>query len=224
MCPEANSTDEYIEYNGTSFSSPFTAGTIALMLEADPGLTPAEIKLILEETAEDWGEPGKDIDYGSGRLDAYEAIKMAGGYTGDNIDLPNYIAVDDNFHTQWIYRIYYPTDIWEFEVVSTDFAIAVTSTEESRNCFLASIKGVAAKWPGSIYLRLFDPDGQEVANDGAATGRHADLSFVPTEPGLYRLEVQWDQMTDLGSQNSNYMLEISGGINETTGLISVQDQ
>ena len=40
----------------------------------NPLLTPAEVKDAIERTAVDWGAPGRDNDYGSGRLDAYAAL------------------------------------------------------------------------------------------------------------------------------------------------------
>ena len=41
----------YTTANGTSFSAPQVAGAIALMLEANPSLTPAQVKTILQRTA-----------------------------------------------------------------------------------------------------------------------------------------------------------------------------
>lgn len=83
----------YVSLSGTSMATPFVAGVAALMLQADPSLTPAQIKTVLMDTAVDWGPDGKDIDYGAGRLDAYEAIRTAAGGIGDNIDVPNHETV-----------------------------------------------------------------------------------------------------------------------------------
>jgi subtilisin family serine protease len=71
--------NQYAARSGTSFSTPIVTGVVALMLEADPSLTPAEIKFILEETAQHWGSPGKNIDWGAGQMDAYAAIQRALG-------------------------------------------------------------------------------------------------------------------------------------------------
>jgi len=68
---------QWAAYDGTSMSSPHTAGVVALMLQANPGLTVDEIKQVLETTAKDLGTPGKDNDYGSGRIDAYAAVTEA---------------------------------------------------------------------------------------------------------------------------------------------------
>jgi len=71
-----NSSD-YCIMNGTSMASPHVAGVIALMREANPDLTPDEVKQILYETAVDLGEQGKDTAYGWGVIDAFEAVMKA---------------------------------------------------------------------------------------------------------------------------------------------------
>jgi YVTN family beta-propeller protein len=60
--------------NGTSMAAPHVSGTVALMLEKNPTLQPSEVKNILENTAEDLGFIGRDNDYGSGRINAYNAV------------------------------------------------------------------------------------------------------------------------------------------------------
>ncbi len=64
----------YAFKDGTSMSTPHVSGVIALMLEKNPSLKPAQIKQILESTAVDLGQPGKDNVYGAGRIDAYKAV------------------------------------------------------------------------------------------------------------------------------------------------------
>ncbi|MCC6908440.1 MAG: S8 family serine peptidase [Phycisphaerales bacterium] len=71
----------YEIYSGTSMATPHVAGTIALMLEANPSLDHFAIKDLLEATALDLGDPGKDNRFGSGRVNAYEAVIAA--MTGD---------------------------------------------------------------------------------------------------------------------------------------------
>lgn len=82
MAPKANSGSSYVSYSGTSMATPFVAGVASLMLDANPSLTPAQVQQEMESTADDWGPSGKDVDYGAGNLNAYKAIKLAGGYTG----------------------------------------------------------------------------------------------------------------------------------------------
>ena len=67
----------YGAFNGTSFSSPLTAGVVALMLSANPALQPAQVDAILTSTADDLGTPGRDDYYGYGRINAYRAVAAA---------------------------------------------------------------------------------------------------------------------------------------------------
>lgn len=67
----------YASVSGTSFSSPITAGVVALMMSANPSITPANIDAILKATALDIGPAGKDQYYGHGRIDAAAAVQQA---------------------------------------------------------------------------------------------------------------------------------------------------
>ncbi|ADE15325.1 peptidase S8 and S53 subtilisin kexin sedolisin [Nitrosococcus halophilus Nc 4] len=67
----------YGSVSGTSFASPATAGVVALILSANPFLSPGEIESILESTADDLGSSGWDSFYGHGRINAYSAVVAA---------------------------------------------------------------------------------------------------------------------------------------------------
>lgn len=73
--PCSDSLFGYTRLTGTSSAAPFVAGVAALMLEADPSLTPEQIKDVLISTCSHWGGPSSpNIDYGYGLIDAYKAI------------------------------------------------------------------------------------------------------------------------------------------------------
>lgn len=66
----------YHSWSGTSMATPFVAGVAALMLQQ--GVAPADVKVIIEQTAHAAGTPGKDIDWGSGIIDPSKALGGAG--------------------------------------------------------------------------------------------------------------------------------------------------
>ncbi|HEX5473639.1 MAG TPA: S8 family peptidase [Vicinamibacterales bacterium] len=73
------SNKPYLSLTGTSMAAPVVAGTVALMLQANPSLTPNAVKAILEFTAQSY----KGYDYmteGAGFLDSYGAVQLARYY------------------------------------------------------------------------------------------------------------------------------------------------
>ncbi|MEO6074774.1 MAG: S8 family serine peptidase [Burkholderiales bacterium] len=75
----------YGAVSGTSFSSPITAGVVALMKAANPGLSPASVENILKSTSVDRGTIGYDEYFGYGRINAASAVQQAlNTVTADN--------------------------------------------------------------------------------------------------------------------------------------------
>ncbi len=64
----------YLVSNGTSASSPHVCGVVGLMFSVDPTLTPQEVRDLLCENADDLGDPGFDIFFGCGRINAARTI------------------------------------------------------------------------------------------------------------------------------------------------------
>ncbi len=74
--------DYYKHFGGTSSATPLVAGICALMLSVNPELTAAEVKAILQRTADKIGLPGEYINgysrkYGYGRVNADRAVAEA---------------------------------------------------------------------------------------------------------------------------------------------------
>jgi hypothetical protein len=67
----------YAPVSGTSFSSPITAGAIAVIMSANPKLTSAEVENVLYSTAVDLGSAGRDNVFGYGRVDVDAAVNAA---------------------------------------------------------------------------------------------------------------------------------------------------
>lgn len=106
---------QYKSLSGTSMATPHVAGVIALMLEANPNLTPSDIDAVIRHTAEhryDWGKvdaaqrPFSNIDPnyhpsgGWGQVDAYAAVKEA-----------QYMAGDPNAQTQVVHILATPDEV-----------------------------------------------------------------------------------------------------------------
>ncbi len=66
-------------YTGTSFATAHVTGLVALLLQMRPELTPEEITALLETTARDLGDSGKDELFGSGAVDACRALEKLAG-------------------------------------------------------------------------------------------------------------------------------------------------
>jgi Subtilase family len=65
---------EYQLISGTSFSAAYVSGIAALLLQRAPGLSPDQVRTILQDTAKDLGPAGKDPEFGFGLVNAYGAI------------------------------------------------------------------------------------------------------------------------------------------------------
>lgn len=72
-----DNTGSYSTWQGTSFSSPLTAGVAALVMSARPDLSGAQVQSLLYSTAVDLGAAGLDPVFGYGRVNAGAAVQAA---------------------------------------------------------------------------------------------------------------------------------------------------
>lgn len=66
-------------YDGTSMATPHVTGLCALLLEADPSLTPADLKMILTMNALPLGGTDSADYYGTGRIQALSSVGVVVG-------------------------------------------------------------------------------------------------------------------------------------------------
>ncbi|MFJ3774815.1 type VII secretion-associated serine protease mycosin [Streptomyces sp. NPDC090075] len=86
----ADPDHKYYEGWGTSAASAFVSGAVALIKAAHPGLTPAQIKKLLEDTARDAPSGGRDDSRGFGMIDPAAAIKAAARLKTQNLTSASY--------------------------------------------------------------------------------------------------------------------------------------
>ncbi|MEU6508095.1 type VII secretion-associated serine protease mycosin [Streptomyces sp. NPDC046942] len=86
----ADPDHKYYEGWGTSAASAFVSGAAALIKAAHPGLTPAQIKKLLEDTARDAPAGGRDDSRGYGMIDPAAALQAAGRVRPESLRVASY--------------------------------------------------------------------------------------------------------------------------------------
>jgi len=76
----------YETSSGTSFSAPIVAGLAAVLKSQNPGLTNAQIRQAIIDSADDVEDPGFDVGTGFGRINASEALLLVGSGDPPTVD------------------------------------------------------------------------------------------------------------------------------------------
>jgi subtilisin family serine protease len=75
LAPAPDGTYQFT--TGTSVAAAEVSGVVALLIERNPALTPADVRRILMATAKDLGPKGRDRDFGAGLVNALQAVTAA---------------------------------------------------------------------------------------------------------------------------------------------------
>ena len=189
------STSGYAIASGTSMATPFVAGTIALMLDADGTLTPSSVKSLVGSTAIDRGPVGKDNHWGWGLIDGYALVSEASGASSYSpTTFPSYASIPGSVAAG---------DTWshQFALTGDDLGTPIAATillDGAYTCIIdwGPFGCFLGEWSPDLEARLLDPAGAELAlsecparGDCGAAGQQETLHAMPTEAGTYTVEV-----------------------------------
>ena len=75
----------YKSISGTSMATPHISGLAALILQANPGMTSAQVEDVINNSAADEGDSGKDTLFGSGIANAKAAVDMVKNQSQESV-------------------------------------------------------------------------------------------------------------------------------------------
>ncbi|RSD25154.1 S8 family serine peptidase [Mesobacillus subterraneus] len=181
----------YTTMSGTSMATPHVAGVVALMLEANPLLSPAEVKEILEQTATNM--PGYETwEAGAGYVNAYAAIDKSFNNTayGKTVNATQtfYSNVESSTERKEFSVEYNPLTF--LSVNQYEFTV-----EEGMSSLVAKADGagVMGETGNPINLILISPDGTEYSSGVSLLfplNYDRTVSVTSPAPGTWKAEIR----------------------------------
>ncbi|WP_207433546.1 S8/S53 family peptidase [Sabulibacter ruber] len=211
----------YTHMSGTSMAAPHVAGIVALMLDANPALTVAQVKEILQQTASNI--PGAEPwEVGAGYVNAYAAVDKAFRLTaapyGSTVNMTRTFNSNVNANNEVEnFTINYNPATTATNVYPFNVAAGTTSIE-------AKIKatGIAGETGNPVRLTLISPSGVRTSAGIPVTfslSYDRGVAVASPEAGAWTVEVS-------GLNGVAFPETINGLINKmtaagTTGLADI---
>jgi serine protease AprX len=173
----------YTHMSGTSMATPHVAGIVALMFEANPNLTPMQVRDILERTATNLGGRAP-WEAGAGHVNAYAAVAEASGRRTDWGSTVNSLRT---FNANALLKFGGETPF------SVDFAPVGTIQDHvfEVGANTAMITATANVGDNTVALVLVSPDGVRYGSAISLPELGSRISTsAPAQPGTWRLTVR----------------------------------
>jgi len=159
----ATDLPNYTEISGTSMATPFVAGTVALMLSADPTLTPDDVKSILTQTAS--------------QMPGYAEFEAGAGYI--NV----YAAIDKVYHRAKAYGTYGgPFDLQSYNLLITTSTVSNTPFHIDYSPAALPGPGSANSTPFTVAAGISVLDVFATINDDFGIGEGNTVGLLLTDP------------------------------------------
>jgi serine protease AprX len=219
----------YTNMSGTSMATPHVAGIVALMLEANPLLSPGEVKQILEQTATNM--PGYESwEVGSGYVNAYAAVDKAFNNTayGKTVNASQTFYSNVKSSTE---RKEFSLDYNPLTFVSTNQYEFTVGDGVSSLAAKVDGKGLLEQTGNPINLVLIAPDGTEYSSGVSLLfALYTDRTVSVSSPaaGTWKAEIRGLRGNDLNPIGAGLPETVSGtlaftkvsgftGLNDITG-------
>ncbi|MDP2172240.1 MAG: S8 family serine peptidase [Candidatus Cloacimonadaceae bacterium] len=163
--------EQYFEQSGTSMSSPFVVGAVALLLSLHPGLSPDQVRSRLLNSTDDLGAPGFDQFYGHGLLNSRKLLENTN---------PPLVTI---------------TDPQEFDGVSDSFDIV--GTVQTQNFFRYSVMYSTKNAPSSLdWMDVTNHTNLPVYHTAPVTNGTLAHFYLPElmPEGKYLIRIQYENM------------------------------
>jgi serine protease AprX len=237
---EAGNSTGYVAISGTSMAAPFVAGAIALALQANPSLTSAQAKQLLEATAQDRGEPGKDTDWGAGLIDVTALVASAKGMAGAT-SFPPHLRIEGSVARNGAKE-------FSFKVADPAVPIAAMVTIDGSARCVSSVAGgcLTFEWSPDLDAKLLDAVGNVLATSRCAgepptpalergecgvesdtpflfaPGRQETLRANASGAGEYRIRIAPSRDEANNGKGGSFGLDISNALASDPGVCNGQ--
>ena len=179
LSAKAGDPGGYVTFSGTSMATPFTSGSVALILQNNPSLMddviPADtVRALLAASAQDRGVLGvnnspvkPDNEYGAGLLDVNRAVAMADGSDSAPAAFPSYHREAGRINNNGGSQFFGPFTITEADIIAGIPFVATVTIEGNPVCpfgdpALCDLIG-GWEWDPDLDVYLLDDKGNIVS-------------------------------------------------------------